>query len=52
LLAAAVVFGVLVCVRYLLFAYLFRDKVLAVIALAALSVFAFVGLLLVGGGMP
>ena len=31
LLAAAVVFGVLVCVRYLLFAYLFRDKVLAVL---------------------
>ena len=52
LLAAAVVFGVLVCLRYLLFAYLFRDKVLALIALAALSVFAFVGLLLVGGGVP
>jgi hypothetical protein len=51
LLAAAVVFGVLACVRYLLFAYLFRDKVLALIALAAMAVFAFVGLLLVGG-MP
>ena len=52
MLAAAVVFGVLACVRYLLFACLFRDRVLALIALAALSVFAFVGLLLVGGGMP
>jgi hypothetical protein len=51
LLAAAVVFGVLVCLRYLLFAYFFRDKVLALIALASLSVFAFLGLLLVGG-MP
>jgi hypothetical protein len=28
LLAAAVVFGDLVCLRYLLFAYFFRDKVL------------------------
>ncbi len=28
MLAAAVVFGVLVCLRYLLFAYFFRDKVL------------------------
>ena len=27
LLAAAVVFGDLACVRYLLFAYFFRDKV-------------------------
>ena len=52
MLAAAVVFGVLVCVRYLMFAYLFRDKVLALIALAAMAVFAFVGLLLVGGGLP
>jgi hypothetical protein len=43
-------FGVLVCVRYLLFAWLFRDRVLALVAAAALVVFAIAALLVAAGG--
>jgi len=43
-LLAAAVFGLLVCVRYLLLAYLLKDRVLAVIAAAALVVFVIAAL--------
>jgi hypothetical protein len=47
----AVALGVLISVRYLLFAYLFRDRVLALVAAAALVVFGIVALLLAAGGV-
>ena len=50
-LVGAAAFGVLVCVRYLLFAWLFRDRVLALVAVAALVVFAFAVLLIAAGGL-
>jgi hypothetical protein len=37
-------------VRYLLFAWLFRDRVLALVAAAALVVFAIAALLVAAGG--
>jgi hypothetical protein len=48
-LVGAVVFGVLVSVRYLLLAYLVRDWDLAWVAAAALVVFGIVALLLAAG---
>jgi hypothetical protein len=50
-LVGAVALGVLISVRYLLFAYLFRDRVLALVAAAALVVFGIVALLLAAGGV-
>ena len=50
-LVAAAAFGVLVCVRYLLFAWLFRDRVLALVAAAAVVVFAIAALLVAAGGL-
>ena len=47
-LAGATILGVLVCLRYLVFALLYRDGGLAVVATLALVVFVFAGLLLVG----
>ena len=43
-LLAAAVLGLLVCVRYLLLAYLFRDRLLALIAGAALIVYVIAAL--------
>jgi hypothetical protein len=50
-LAGATILGVLVCLRYLVFALLYRDRGLAVVATLALVVFVFAGLLLVGGSV-
>ena len=50
-LAGATILGVLVCLRYLVFALLYRDRRLAVVATLALVVFVFAGLLLVGGSV-
>ena len=44
MLFAAAILGLLVSVRYLLLAYLFGDRVLALIAAAALVVFVIAGL--------
>ncbi len=43
-LLAAAVLGLLVCVRYLFLAYLLKDRVLAVIAAAALLVYVIAAL--------
>jgi hypothetical protein len=50
-LVGATILGVLVCLRYLIFALLYRDGGLAVVASLALVVFGFAGLLLVIGGV-
>ena len=50
-LVGAAILGVLVSLRYLVLAYLFRDGGLAVVAAGALVVFGFAALLLVGGGV-
>jgi hypothetical protein len=46
-LLAAAVFGLLVCVRYLLLAYLLRDLGLALIAAAALIVYVIAALVVI-----
>jgi hypothetical protein len=48
-LIAAAAFGVLVSVRYLLLAWLLRDRKLALIAVAALLTFGIATLVAVGG---
>ena len=50
-LVVAAILGVLVSVRYLVFAYFVRDPGLAVVAVCALVVFGFATLLLVIGGV-
>ena len=50
-LVGAAILGVLVSLRYLMLAYLFRDRGLAVVAACALVVFGFAALLLVDGGV-
>jgi hypothetical protein len=50
-LVGAAILGILVSVRYLVFAYLLRDRGLAVVAACSLFVFAFAALLLVVGGV-
>jgi hypothetical protein len=50
-LVGAAILGVLVSLRYLVLAYLFREWGLAVVAAGALVVFGFAALLLVGGGV-
>ena len=50
-LVGATILGVLVCLRYLVFALLYRDGGLAVLAALGLVVYGFAGLLLVGGGV-
>jgi hypothetical protein len=50
-LVGAAILGVVVSLRYLVHAYLLRDRRLAVVAACALVVFAFAVLLLVGGGV-
>ena len=47
-LVGATILGVLVCLRYLVFALLYRDGGLAVLAALALVVYGFAGLLSVG----
>jgi hypothetical protein len=47
-LVGATILGILVCLRYLVFALLYRDGGLAVLAALALVVYGFAGLLLVG----
>jgi hypothetical protein len=48
-LVGTAILGVVVGLRYLVHAYLLRDRELAVVAACALVVFAFAVLLLVGG---
>jgi hypothetical protein len=50
-LVGTAILGVVVSLRYLVLAYLLRDRGLAVLAACALVVFAFAVLLLVGGGV-
>ena len=50
-LVGATILGILVCLRYLVFALLYRDGGLAVLAALGLVVYGFAGLLLVGGGV-
>jgi hypothetical protein len=50
-LVGAAILGVVVSLRYLVHAYLLRDRGLAVVAALGLVVFAFAVLLLVGGGV-
>ena len=50
-LVGAAILGVVVSLRYLVHAYLLRDRRLAVVAALDLVVFAFAVLLLVGGGV-
>ncbi len=47
----AAILGILVSLRYLLLAYLLRDRGLAVVAACSLIVFGFAALLLVEGGV-
>ena len=50
-LVGATILGILVCLCYLVFALLYRDGGLAVLAALGLVVYGFAGLLLVGGGV-
>jgi hypothetical protein len=50
-LVGAAILGVLVSLRYLVFAYFVRDRELAVMAMCALGVYGFAALLLVIGGV-
>jgi hypothetical protein len=50
-LVGAATVGVVVSLRYLVLAYLLRDRGLAVLAACALVVFGLAALLLVGGGV-
>ena len=50
-LVGAAILGVVVSLRYLVHAYLLRDRGLAVVAACALVVFGLAALLLVGGGV-
>ena len=50
-LVGAAILGVLVSLRYLMLAYLLRDRWLAVVAVCSLVVFGFAALLLVDGGV-
>ena len=50
-LVGAAILGILVSLRYLVLAYLYRDRGLVVVAALALAVFGFAALLLVDGGV-
>lgn len=50
-LVGTAILGVVVSLRYLVHAYLLRDRGLAVVAACALVVYGFVALMLVGGGV-
>jgi hypothetical protein len=50
-LVGAAIVGVLVSLRYLMLAYLLRDRELAVMAVCVLGVYGFATLLLVIGGI-
>ena len=50
-LVGAVILGVVVSARYLVFAFFVRDRKLAVMAMCALIVYGFAALLMVIGGV-